>query len=253
MSKTVKIVLIVTVFIALTVLTVYLFPRYNNAFNYHFEIGKPWGYELVTAEFDFPIYKTEAEVQAEQDEAVRSITPCFVKTVDLPGGIYVLSLEDREWLNERGYKRISIRTVGREASTIAVSELYTPKSAYQRYERQFEPNIVADSATNAHLYQNAVESVSQTFGLVQSGERIIDRGEIVTAETYQILTSLARAYSEKNITRQQTVYVQIGYLGLIAVLIGLFALYLVVFRPNLFAQLRATLFFCLLMAIFITA
>ena len=253
MSRTLKIVLIVTVFIALTVLTVYLFPRYNNAFNYHFEIGKPWGYELVTAEFDFPIYKTEAEVQAEQDEAVRSITPCFVKTVDLPGGIYVLSLEDREWLNERGYKRISIRTVGREASTIAVSELYTPKSAYQRYERQFEPNIVADSVTNAHLYQNAVESVSQTYGLVQSGERIIDRGEIVTAETYQILTSLARAYSEKNITRQQTVYVQIGYLALIAVLIGLFALYLVVFRPNLFAQLRATLFFCLLMAIFITA
>ena len=52
--------------------------------------------------------------------------------------------------------------------------------------------------TNANLYRNAVESVSQTFGLVQAGERIIDRGEIVTPETYQILVSLARAYDEKN-------------------------------------------------------
>ena len=56
MSKTLKFILILTAYAALTGLTVYLFPRYNNAFNYHFEIGKPWGYDLVTAEFDFPIW-----------------------------------------------------------------------------------------------------------------------------------------------------------------------------------------------------
>jgi len=253
MSRSLKIITILSAYIALTVLTVYLFPRYNNAFNYHFEIGKPWGYDLVTAEFDFPIYKTDAEVEKEQAEAVHSITPCFIRTSELPNGIYVVSLADHDWLQREGYKRISIRGERHIATTLPVSELYTPKSAYECFDLQCEPNVIADSVTNANLHKNAIESVSLTFGLVQSGERIIDRGEIVTAQTYQVLSSLARAYSEKNITRQQSIYVQIGYLALIILLIGLFALYLAIMRPTLFGEVRATLFFCLLMAIFITA
>ena len=253
MSRTLKIILILITYAALSVLTVYLFPRYNNAFNYHFEVGKPWGYELVTAEFDFPIYKTDDEIRQQQMEAIRNVTPMYIKTGDLPGGVYVVSLEEHDKLVNEGYKRIAVRTDRHVATTVLVSELMTPKTAYENLGEHCEPNIVADSVANANMYQNAVESVSQTFGLVQSGERIIDRGEIVTAETYQVLTSLARAYSEKNITRQQTIYVQIGYLGLIALLIGLFVLYLAIFRHNLFVQLRATLFFCLLIAIFIAS
>lgn len=249
MSKTLRIILIIASYVALTALTVYLFPRYNNAFNYHFEIGKPWGYDLVTAEFDFPIYKTDAEVMQQQREAIQNITPCYTRTTELPNGIYVLSLEDYERLKADGYKRVYVRTDRHVASTLAVDELHTPKSAYECYGEQCEPNIVPDTATNAMLYRNAIESVSLTFGLVQAGERIIDRGEIVTAETYQVLTSLARAYAEKNITRQQSVYVQIGNLALIALLIGLFVLYLAIVRPNLFTQVRATLFFCLMMAL----
>ena len=234
-------------------LTVYLFPRYNNAFNYHFEVGKPWGYELVTAEFDFPIYKTDEEIRQQQLEAIRNVTPMYIKTGNLPNGVYVVSLEEHDKLVNEGYKRISVRTDRHVATTVPVSELMTPKTAYESFGEQCEPNIVADSVANANMYQNAVESVSQTFGLVQSGERIIDRGEIVTAETYQVLTSLARAYSEKNITRQQTMYVQIGYLALIALLISLLVLYLAIIKHNLFVQLRATLFFCLLIAIFIAS
>lgn len=253
MSRTLKTILILITYVALSVLTVYLFPRYNNAFNYHFEVGKPWGYELVTAEFDFPIYKTDEEIRQQQLEAIRNVTPMYIKTGNLPNGVYVVSLEEHDKLVNEGYKRISVRTDRHVATTVPVSELMTPKTAYESFGEQCEPNIVADSVANANMYQNAVESVSQTFGLVQSGERIIDRGEIVTAETYQVLTSLARAYSEKNITRQQTIYVQIGYLALIALLISLLVLYLAIIKHNLFVQLRATLFFCLLIAIFIAS
>lgn len=251
MSRTLKTLLILTAYIAIAVLTVYLFPRYNNAFNYHFEVGKPWGYDLVTAEFDFPIYKTDAEVQREQEEAVRNVIPCYIKKTDLNNGIFVVSLEERDKLINEGYKRVAIRIDRHVVTTLPVNELMTPKMAYECFGEQCEPNIIADSVTNANLRQNAVESVSLTFGMVQSGERIIDRGEIITAETYQILMSLARAYSEKNITRQQSIYVQIGYLALIILIITLFVLYLAIIRPNLFLQLHTTLFFCLLMAIFI--
>jgi len=253
MSRTLKIILILITYTALSMLTVYLFPRYNNAFNYHFEVGKPWGYDLVTAEFDFPIYKTDAEIAREQQEAIQNITPCYIKTGELQNGVYVISLEEQDRLIDAGYKRVAIRTDRHTAVTLPVSELMTPKTAYERLGRQYEPNLVADSVANANLRKTAVESVSQTFGLVQAGERIIDRGEIVTAQTYQILTSLARAYSEKNITRQQTVYVQVGYLALIVLLIVCFVLYLAIIKHDLFVQLHSTLFFCLLIAIFITA
>ena len=253
MSRSLKIILILLTYAALSVLTVYLFPRYNNAFNYHFEVGKPWGYDLVTAEFDFPIYKTDADIAREQQEAIKNITPCYIKTDELQNGVYVISLEEQDKLLDAGYKRVAIRTDRHTAVTLPVSELMTPKTAYERLGKPCEPNLVADSVANANLRKTAVESVSQTFGLVQTGERIIDRGEIVTAQTYQILTSLARAYSEKNITRQQTVYVQIGYLALIVLLIVCFVAYLAIIKHDLFVQLHSTLFFCLLIAIFVAA
>jgi len=251
LSRNVTFALQVGAFVVLAVVVIYLFPRYNNAFNYHFEVGKPWGYELVTAEFDFPIYKADGDVLREQQEAVSNITPCYIKTTDLPQGLYVLSLADMEQLHHDGYNRISLRTDKHVAKNLSVTELLTPKMAYERYGEQCEPNIVPDSATNALLYKNAIESVSLTFGMVQAGERIIDRGEIVTVETYQILTSLSRAYADKNITRQQSIYMQIGYVALIVLLLALFVAYLGIFRSSLFHQLRATLFFSLMMAIMI--
>ncbi|MDR1780817.1 MAG: HDIG domain-containing protein [Tannerella sp.] len=48
------------------VLITYFFPR-GSAFNYQFNDGKPWQYELLTAPFDFPVYKTEHELKAEKD------------------------------------------------------------------------------------------------------------------------------------------------------------------------------------------
>lgn len=251
LSRNVTFVLQAGALVLLAAVVIYLFPRYNSAFNYHFEVGKPWGYDLVTAEFDFPIYKTDADVLREQQEAIASITPCYIKKTDLPHGMYVLSLADMEQLRRDGYNRISLRTDKHVAKTLPVSELFTPKSAYEHYGEQCEPNIVPDSLTNALLYKNAIESVSLTFGMVQAGERIIDRGEIVTTDVYQILTSLSRAYAERNVTRQQSIYMQIGYIALIVLILALFVAFLAIYRNTLFLELRATLFFSLIMALMI--
>ena len=43
-------------FVAALFLTIYFFPR-EEKFRYHFQEGKPWKYGLLTASFDFPIYK----------------------------------------------------------------------------------------------------------------------------------------------------------------------------------------------------
>ena len=55
---------------------VYFFPRQIN-FEYEYSKGKPWMQETIITSFDFPIFKTEEELQKEnltksKDVAVKS-------------------------------------------------------------------------------------------------------------------------------------------------------------------------------------
>src|ERR1035437_9590188 len=63
-------------FILLGVLIVLLYPS-EDKFKYQFEIGKPWSYELITASFDFPIYKSDQQIAKEKDEILKNYTPYF--------------------------------------------------------------------------------------------------------------------------------------------------------------------------------
>ena len=63
-------------FLCVIAIIVQLYPH-ENKFKYQFEIGKPWSYELITASFDFPIYKNEREITAEKDELLKSYTPYY--------------------------------------------------------------------------------------------------------------------------------------------------------------------------------
>ena len=63
-------------FVAAAMLIAYFFPR-EGKFRYQFFEGKPWRYGLLTATNDFPIYKTDAEVAAEQDSALTNLLPYF--------------------------------------------------------------------------------------------------------------------------------------------------------------------------------
>ena len=55
-------------------LIVWMMPR-EGGFNYQFEIGKPWKYGLLTAPYDFPVYKDAASVRLEQDSLMRYHRP----------------------------------------------------------------------------------------------------------------------------------------------------------------------------------
>ena len=71
--------------LALLVLLIHLAPQETSSFKYYFEVGKPWGYELVTAEFDFPIYKTEAQLKQEEAEVMRDFSPYYMLDESVAG------------------------------------------------------------------------------------------------------------------------------------------------------------------------
>src|SRR5690554_7801739 len=54
------------VFIVAILFITYIFPR-QGSFNYSFDEGRPWQYGLLTAPFDFPVYKPAEQLKREQD------------------------------------------------------------------------------------------------------------------------------------------------------------------------------------------
>ena len=64
------------IFVIAALLIVYLFPR-QGKFRYSFSEGRPWQYDLLTAPFDFSIYKTASQLKSEQDSILTFYEPYF--------------------------------------------------------------------------------------------------------------------------------------------------------------------------------
>lgn len=251
MKPSIRITLQLLAFATLAALSIYLSPKYSNPFKYHFEIGQPWAYGLVTAESNFAIYKTEAQLQAERQELLRDYTPCYiVDTNTLQSNIYVLPLSEIERIHLLGCTKVSV-LYNRIATQVPVSNLHTPKEAYEITHKNLLPNLQYDSITSEKWRENLLSSISLTQGAVQAGEKIIDTGEIVTEHTYQILESLRRTIEEKNISHRQSLTSTIGTGLYIVILIVIFALYLFTYRRKLLDNLRNILFFAILMFLMI--
>lgn len=62
--------------IVLFMLLVFLMPR-NPKFNYDYRKGSPWMYETLIAQFDFPVLKTEQQLQRERESAGQSVIPYY--------------------------------------------------------------------------------------------------------------------------------------------------------------------------------
>ena len=62
---------------ACTVFVIFQMFPHNAQFDMHYELGKPWDHELLTAPFDFPIYKSEQEIAAEKDSLRRFYAPYY--------------------------------------------------------------------------------------------------------------------------------------------------------------------------------
>ena len=238
------------VFVILAAVIVLIFPRYNNAFRYHFEVGKPWGYATLTADFDFPIYKTDDQLAREQKQLLSSFTPCYKYIRDKQRQVLVISLQEMDWLEAEGFARIAVAT-SRTNKTYPISDVYTPKSAFEHYGYDCAQNLVRDTALTNSMREKLLASLSPTQGLVQKGEKIIDKGQIVSERDYQILQSLRRAYESESLGHRQRTLSIFGQTLLVTLFLCLFVIYLYVFRVNYLRSTSTVIFFCLQMFIVI--
>jgi putative nucleotidyltransferase with HDIG domain len=66
----------ILIFLAAIALIVYILPR-EGKFPYEYSKGKPWKHEMLIAPFDFPVYKSQQELQADRDSILQNFRPYF--------------------------------------------------------------------------------------------------------------------------------------------------------------------------------
>lgn len=111
-------------------------------------------------------------------------------------------------------------------------------------------NVTYDESMSDRVLAEKLNAVAISNGMVQAGERIVDRGEIIDNHTYNVLRSL-KIVHENKAGGTQIIWIQmVGIIVLLVVLFFCFWLYLWSFRPKIFYKRKNVLFLLLHITVF---
>jgi hypothetical protein len=117
------------------------------------------------------------------------------------------------------------------------------------------PNVVEDLETFEKEKRLLLNRISVTRGMVQDGEMIIGKGEVVSAELYQVLESLRIDYESKLGSSFKYVGILSGQIILMAVSMVSLFLFLYFFRVEIFSETKqiVLLLMLILFMVFVTS
>ncbi|MGM0530209.1 MAG: HD family phosphohydrolase [Bacteroidota bacterium] len=114
-----------------------------------------------------------------------------------------------------------------------------------------KPNLLYDQETSQSVRQSMLENVSITKGMVQAGERIVSKGEVVDSTTYRILESLQREYEQRLGDDYQYEIILLGQFIFVFAAIFVLYLFLYHFRYEILQNSLKTLFILLLVILMV--
>lgn len=168
----------------------------------------------------------------------------------------IMSAMQLNQLTDSGITRVHV-VVGQESSTQAVQSVFSPRTAYAyvlqtdtiHYKRDImrrinvnnylEPNLIMDTAKTLAQREDLLATVSPASGMVQTGQKIIDRGEIVGAHTYNILESLQKENERRAQPDRQQWMVLTGQVLGVVMVFTLFLIFLHVFRRDYYRSVNS--------------
>jgi putative nucleotidyltransferase with HDIG domain len=135
-----------------------------------------------------------------------------------------------------------------------IEGIYTVKKAYEylltadsvHFNREIlrqcslneyiSPNLTFDEQRTQTAKEEILNNYSWANGLVVSGQKIIDRGEIISPETYNILESLRKESIKRNESMGQSRLILGGQILFVGMLMLCFMLYLDLFRKDYYQR-----------------
>lgn len=231
-----------------------------------------------------PYYRMDPAVETEQVERLRKnypshsderITPAYMQYIERSLiQLYknsMIAYQDMEELRKDSREKLKILENNISESRY-ISDLFTVRTAYEfilnnapstldkdllracNINDYLTENLSYDKDMSERVLEDKLQAVPIASGMVQAGERIVDRGEIVDNHTYNILRSLKIIHESKTGTNQQQGLVIAGQFVLVFGIIFCFWLYLWSFRPRILFSRKNTLFLllCILVSCLLT-
>ena len=158
----------------------------------------------------------------------------------------VVRSEELRAINDSSISAVRVVS-GREAKSRKLGEIFSARTAYGyllnsivqlNLVNYLEVNLNYDSKRSAAAKHDLMEAISPTYGLVQRGQKIIDRGEIVTTKTFDILKSLERESQVRNVPSKGMPLIIFGQFLLVAIAFSAFFVYVKIYHKNYFENIR---------------
>ena len=176
----------------------------------------------------------------------------------------VLSGEDYARLKDEEHHK-NIRIVkNNEAVSVPLARVFSLRSAYdyiitedtakysswvlQQYNinELIQQNLTYDKMKSETELEENLQNISSYNGFVQAGQKIVDRGETVTDDVYDVLCSYEKDYEKRNAVDTRIPYKSIGQSIFVLVIFVSLITYLSLFRADYFENVRnVTLLFAL--------
>jgi len=229
-----------------------------------------------------PYYRMNPGIQKEEIEKLRAnynndnslrskVSPAYMQYIESSLiNLYkngIISSQDLDELRKEEYSRVNLLE-NAVAQPRYVSDFFTVRTAYEfiinNCPSRLDKSILQSCDINNYLTENIsyaadmsdkikedmLQGVSIANGMVQAGERIVDRGEIIDNHTYNVLRSLKAIHEAKTGGTQTQGIILAGQFVLVFGLMFCFWLYLWSFRLKIFHNRKNVLF--LILCIFVS-
>jgi putative nucleotidyltransferase with HDIG domain len=105
--------------------------------------------------------------------------------------------------------------------------------ASYRLEEIITPNITYDSLKSTGLLEDELNRLPLSNGIVQHGQKIVSRGDIVDAETYQILKSYQFEVNKRQDNNYKSTTMLLGQIIFVIIAFGVLLSYIYIYNPDI--------------------
>lgn len=272
-----KIALVVLCAIAITL----MMPQ-RAMMDVYFMPGEIWESETLIAPFDIPIYKEPQQLTAERKALQESYQPLFRMdttvgrlqmqqltaeleandTLPDPDREHILGIFQHVYqvgiLTEADWTTYLDRIVRVDSAqmlrAIPGVDLFTPGTAQthladhgvgqaEYYAKYFSPSLIYDNTLNAKLRDEMFSRLSETEGVIRSGEVVVAKGQMIDQHSVKRIDSFLQEYESRLGIGKHGIILLVGrFLMILAILSASFIYFQYFTPPSFFENQRALLY-----------
>lgn len=179
----------------------------------------------------------------------------------------IMSTQDYSELAQDSTRQVRIIN-GKETESRYISYLYSTRTAYSQLfiddelgelrqvlqkcnlNEYIVPNVVCDKERTENEREEMINSIPPTKGIVYSGQKIIDRGDMVNEHTDRVIKSFEKEKKQRNINNGEFRDTLFGQIIFVILVVACFTTYLRLFRRDYYKKTRSMMMVYSLLTVF---